>query len=115
MILPEEILIYAHQMREENYRLIQICATRLGEKLMLDYSFGREYEFVNLKCEIDSDTKIASISNVYEPAFLYENEMHDLYGIDIKFMSTDYEGKFYRTAVKNPFNPLKKEGRDSNV
>ncbi|MEG2378430.1 MAG: NADH-quinone oxidoreductase subunit C [Clostridia bacterium] len=110
MIACEEILKYAHEMQEQNYRLVQICATRIGPQIILDYSFGRGYEFVNLKCEIEQDTKVDSISHVYEPAFIYENEMHDLYGIDIRYMTTDYEGTFYRTAIKNPFYPLKKEG-----
>ena len=35
--------------------------------------------------------------------------MHDLYGIAIQHMTTDYEGSFYRTAIKNPFFPLKQE------
>ena len=37
-------------------------------------------------------------------ALLYENEMHDLFGINVKNMAIDYKGTFYRTAVKTPFN-----------
>lgn len=109
IIASDKLLEYANQMHDENYHLVQICATRIGDQLVLDYSFGREYEFVNLKCEIEADTKIMSISRVFPSAFLYENEMHDLYGIDIQHMTTDYEGSFYRTAIKNPFFPLKQE------
>ncbi len=109
IVASEKLLEYANRMHDENYHLIQMCATRIGDQLVLDYSFGREYEFVNLKCEIEADTKITSISRVFPSAFLYENEMHDLYGIDIQYMTTDYEGSFYRTAIKNPFFPLKQE------
>lgn len=107
MISKNDLLENANRLHDEKYRLVQICATRVGENILLDYSFGRDYEFVNLKCEIEQDEEIMSISRVFAPAFLYENEMHDLYGIKILHMTTDYEGSFYRTAIKNPFSPLK--------
>lgn len=109
VISHENILDTAHKMFCEKYRLVQICATRVGEELFLDYSFGRDYDFVNYKCQIDANTAISSISHVFPSAFLYENEMHDLYGIEVRYMTVDYEGSFYRTAVKNPFFPLKQE------
>ena len=108
-ITSDKLLEYANRMHDENYRLVQMCATRIGDQIVLDYSFGRDYEFVNLKSEIEADTEVPSISRVFPSAFLYENEMHDLYGIAIQHMTTDYEGSFYRTAIKNPFFPLKQE------
>ena len=106
-ILPEEILEYAQRMHEVHYRLIQISATRISDRIILDYTYGRGYEARNFKTEIPGDGEIPSISGVFYPAFLYENEIHDLYGIHIRHLEIDYEGKLYRTAVKNPFNPLK--------
>ena len=105
-ITKDEIMEWAQKMKDEHYRLIQISATRVSEDIFLDYSFGRGYEFKNLKTVIGQGDAVASISAVYYPAFLYENEIHDLYGVEIKHISIDYEGKLYRTAVKNPFNPL---------
>ncbi|MBR5539708.1 MAG: NADH-quinone oxidoreductase subunit C [Clostridia bacterium] len=109
MISKNDLLENANRLHDEKYRLVQICATRVADKLVLDYSFGRDYEFVNLKCEIDPDEEIMSISRVYAPAFLYENEMHDLHGVKILHMTTDYEGSFYRTAIKSPFSPIKED------
>lgn len=106
-ITPEEILDTALKLHREHYRLIQICATRLSDRIAVDYSFGRGYEILNYKTEISIDGELPSISPIFYPAFLYENEMHDLYGITIRHLEIDYHGKLYRTAVKNPFNPLK--------
>ena len=76
-ITSDKLLEYANRMHDENYRLVQMCATRIGDRIVLDYSFGRGYEFVNLKSEIEADTEISSISRVFPSAFLYENEMHE--------------------------------------
>ncbi|MBS4917269.1 MAG: hypothetical protein KHZ93_06810 [Clostridiales bacterium] len=44
-----------------------------------------------------------SISNIYEPAFLYENEITDLFGVPIQLISPDYKGKLYRIEQQTPF------------
>jgi ech hydrogenase subunit D len=88
---------------EQGYRLVQIGATRT-EGFEINYSFDKAYEFVNLKLTIASaETEIPSVSGIYFAAFLYENEIHDLFGIKIKSIAVDYHGAFYRMAVKTPF------------
>lgn len=91
------------QLRHDGYRLIQICATRTKTGYELNYSFGMEYDLLNLRIEIAEDTQIMSISNIYGPAFLYENEIVDLFGVKINLMTTDYKGNLYRIAKKTPF------------
>ena len=44
-----------------------------------------------------------SISVIYPNAFLYENEIHDLFGMPITHISVDYRGTLYRTALAAPF------------
>jgi ech hydrogenase subunit D len=51
------------------------------------------------------DTEIPSITKIYPCAFLYENEMHDLFGIRIKDINIDYKGTLYKLARPKPFNP----------
>jgi ech hydrogenase subunit D len=41
---------------------------------------------------------------IYPNAFLYENEIHDLFGVAIKNINIDYRGTLYRTAIKVPFS-----------
>jgi hypothetical protein len=50
------------------------------------------------------EEEIQSISVIYPNAFLYENEIHDLFGLTIKNMTIDYHGTLYRTAIKVPFS-----------
>ena len=108
-ITTDEILDLAFRLHKEHYRLIQMCATRVNDSIVVDYTFGRGYDVRNLRCVISIDGELPSISSIFYPAFLYENEMHDLYGITIRHLEIDYNGKLYRTAVKNPFNPLKND------
>ncbi|MCK7507946.1 MAG: NADH-quinone oxidoreductase subunit C [Desulfobacterales bacterium] len=48
--------------------------------------------------------EVPSISGVYLGAFIYENEIHDLYGIHVTGINIDFKGTFYKTAVKYPFS-----------
>jgi len=41
---------------------------------------------------------------MYWGAFVYENEMHDLFGIRVRGMNIDFKGTFIRTSIKYPFS-----------
>jgi ech hydrogenase subunit D len=88
----------------QGYRMVQIGCTTLEHAYELNYSFDKDYHFKNLRVHAQRDDEIQSISVIYPNAFLYENEIHDLFGIAIKNMSVDYKGALYRTAMKTPFS-----------
>lgn len=93
------------KMKDEGRRLVQIGCVKT-DRLEISYSFDRDYELVTLRLEIpDTETPIPSITGVYLAAFHYENELHDLFGVQVEGIAVDYKGKFYRTTVKTPFNP----------
>ena len=88
----------------QGYRLVQIGCTTLENAYELNYSFDKDYQFKNLRITVQPEDEIQSISVIYPNAFLYENEIHDLFGVNIKNISIDYKGAFYRTAIKTPFS-----------
>lgn len=99
-------------MKEAGYRLVQIGCTSLAagsvehaNALEMFYSFDKNYDLVNIKILIGTDAEIPSISSIYPAAYLYENEIHDLFGVFIKGMSLDFKGNLYKTAIPCPFNP----------
>jgi ech hydrogenase subunit D len=49
------------------------------------------------------NSRVPSISSIYACAFLYENEMHDLFNIKVEGMKVDFHGNLYNTAVKFAF------------
>jgi ech hydrogenase subunit D len=109
-----DLLAKVSELKQGGWRLVQIgCA--LLEGFQLDYSFGRDYDFINLRINIPSlDIEIPSVSTLYRSAFIYENEMHDLFGVKVNGISIDYRGNFYQTAVKTPFavdKPTQEEER----
>ncbi len=103
-ITPGILLDEVTRIRYDNWRLIQICATKVGEgSYEILYTFGKGYEWKNLRLCIKEGEKVSSITSVYEVAYLYENEIHDLYGITIDMMNYDFGGKLFRTSVPTPF------------
>jgi len=102
-IQPMELLDCVSDLKEQGCRLIQICCSRHGEALELDYSFDRAYTFVDIKISVTPQDEIDSISAIFPPAFLYENEIEALFGLKVKHKSVDFGGKLYQTAMRTPF------------
>lgn len=100
----KDLLTRVKEYFDRQYRLVQIGCAKIGDVFEINYSFDLDYKFENLKITINSPAQeIPSISSIYWNAFLYENEIHDLYGLSIKGIAIDYQGTFYKTTVKNPF------------
>lgn len=88
----------------EGYRIVQISCTK-NNIYQIDYTFDKEYKFLDIRVNIPiEDAELPSITGIYECAFAYENEMHDLFGIQIDGINLNYQGKFYRIEVQAPFN-----------
>ena len=88
----------------EGYRLVQIGCSTLENGYELNYSFDKDYVFRNLRVTVVPDEELPSVSVIYPNAFLYENEIHDLFGVPITNIAIDYKGTLYRTAIKTPFS-----------
>lgn len=105
---PATLLKEVRAFRKAGYRLVQISATRLPDQVELTYSFGRETLLENLRVSLPAiATRLPSISSIYWCAFLYENELHDLFNVEVDGLAVDFHGNFYKTAVKYPFGSTK--------
>ena len=104
----QALLEKASGMRKQGYRLVQIGATRMPEHVELTYSFDRDLELANLRLQVPAGgTRVPSISSIYSCAFLYENELHDLFDLQVEGMAVDFHGHLYETTVKFPFGSVK--------
>ncbi|MFZ2385211.1 MAG: NADH-quinone oxidoreductase subunit C [Candidatus Omnitrophota bacterium] len=104
----EDLFSRVRGMKEEGWRLAQVGATKTETAFEVNYSFDKDYRFHNIKIILPlQSAELKSISGIYWSAFLYENEISDLFGIAIKGIAVDYQGKFYRTSVKHPFGENK--------
>ena len=99
-ISPNELLERVSDMKELGLRLIVITCTK-KDKLYITYSFDCKYNMENLRLCIDFDTKIESISRIYEYAYLYENEIKDLFDVKIKNLSIDFKGNLYKVKKED--------------
>lgn len=110
LIIPVEasdILNKARSMKTEGYRLLQICATKVSEGFEILYSFDKDHELTNIRLTIPEEEEVQSITGEYWGAFIYENEMHDLFGIKIVNSELDYGGHFFKVSQPTPWNPKK--------
>lgn len=99
-----ELVGVVARLYAEGYRLVQIGCSTLHAAYELNYSFDKDYRFKNLRIKIAPGEEVPSISAIYQNSFLYENEIHDLFGIAVTNISVDYSGTLYRTAIRTPFS-----------
>ncbi len=97
----------AKAMRERGCRLVQISATQLPEQVELTYSFDLNSKLSNLRLNLPNGARLPSITGIFGCAVLYENEIHDLFGVPVDGMAIDFQGNFYKTSVKFPFGSTK--------
>lgn len=103
--IPVQVLAErTRALKAEGYRLVQISATQLPEEVEITYSFDLGIRLINLRVSVPAnDLRLPSISALYGSAFLYENEIHDLFRVKVEGMNVDFGGNLYKTAVKFPF------------
>ena len=109
-ITPELLLDETMKMKNAGLRLSQACAVYKDGKYELSYSFAEEgtNQYSTLRIVMDKDVSVRSITPFYPYAFLYENEMKELFGVKIEMINVDYEDRLYRIKQEAPF--VKKEG-----
>jgi ech hydrogenase subunit D len=108
LIAVDALLDKVRAMHQQGYRLVQISATRLPDVLELTYSFALDGRVAQFRLHLAEDSpRVPSISSIYWCAFLYENEMHDLFNLSVEGMAVDFKGTFYETAIKFPFGSTK--------
>jgi ech hydrogenase subunit D len=107
-VIPLDALLdQVRAMHQQEARLVQIGATRLPEQIELTYSFDLPGRLASLRVLVAPTTHVPSISSIYWCAFLYENEIHDLFEVPFDGIAIDFKGNLYRTTVKYAFGSTK--------
>jgi ech hydrogenase subunit D len=117
-ITSKDLLAETLRLKNDGYRLVAISCTNLKTKqvdppeekviMQLSYSFDKDYDLLSLRFENDTVEEVESISVIFPFAFLYENEIKELFGVKIKDIAIDLNDTLYKIPVKTPFN-MKKE------
>jgi ech hydrogenase subunit D len=110
-IEASDLLSAVADIKSAGYRLGQACAMKTEGGIDILYSFEKDEILKNLKVSLeDKAPELQSISGIYWAAFIYENEMHDLFGVTFKNLALDYGGHFFKIASETPWNPMDKRG-----
>lgn len=107
----EKFLAEAERLAREGWRLTLINATGLQPQAGADegevdliWSFEKEGKLVHLRERVPHGARVPSLSGLFGPAFLYENEIRELFGVEITGLLVDFRGELYRTSQKVPFS-----------
>lgn len=88
------------ELKNQGYRLITMSSTdNRNDTFSLYYHFDKNYETQNLKMTVTKEDVIPSITNLYFCAFLVENEIKELYGLNFKDIVIDFGGRMYMTGA----------------
>ncbi len=111
--IPVELILdKTMEKKKAGMRLSQACAAFVDGKFELSYSFADDttYQYDTLRIVIDPDTPVSSITEIVPQAVFYENEMKELFGVNIQMLSIDYNNKLYRIEEETPLGPKKQQG-----
>lgn len=112
-----ELLTKVMEFKKRGLRLSQACAAYYEGQYELSYSFADDatYAYYTLRLRADMDEVIPSITEIIPMAVFYENEMAEMYGVNIELISVDYHNKLYRIEEDAPLLPKEaKEEREAN-
>lgn len=107
-IQPLELTKYATEMLAKGARLGQIMCSAVEGAYELTYNFDVNRNLESLRVVVLLGEKLMSITHSYLYAFIWENEIHDLFGLEFENMvpELDYHGNFFRMEKKTPWQPV---------
>jgi ech hydrogenase subunit D len=94
-ITTDQLLGEAQKMAYDNYRFITATCVDLGDgSFDVIYHFDKNLEMKNFRLTIKKEDEVPSISKIYFSALLVENEMKELFGLNLSDILLDYGGHF---------------------
>ena len=116
----DDILSVAEREHEAHSRFVQVLCINGEEGIDLVYSYqktaDRGYAVHNYRVHgVKPETHIPSVTKFYLVAFPFENEAHDLFGVQVDDIAIDFKGGFYKVAMDKPMtviSPAQKAARE---
>lgn len=106
----EELPALAAAKKAEGARFVQMLCVNTEDGIDMVYSFMKDDVLENHEIKgVQKGTTIPSITGEFLEAFVFENESHDLFGVDIKDIAIDFGGNFYALAQKEPMTIISPE------
>ncbi len=107
----EAFLARVGEYHKSGWRLAIINATTVPSPdeatpgvFEISWGFAKDLEFETIRETVVLADEVPSVSEFFGAAFLYENEIRELFGIDVTGLGLDLQGQLYKTATKIPFS-----------
>lgn len=109
-ISVEGLPALAERMQSEGSRFIQLLAVNAESGIDVQYSFMKDGRILNFTIKgVSKNVSIPSITDRFIAAFVFENEIHDLFGVDIRDIAIDFKGNFYALSQREPMTIISPE------
>lgn len=95
----DKLIDTCKEYKEQGYRLDQLLPKlERDDSITLVYTFVKDDDIVNFKIGgiVKNETVVPSVTELYIAAFVFENEAHELYGVNIEGNVLDFKGNFYK-------------------
>ncbi|MDO4501917.1 MAG: NADH-quinone oxidoreductase subunit C, partial [Coriobacteriia bacterium] len=100
----------AEMRKAEGWRYVQMLCTNTEDGIDLTYSYMKDGQLVNPTVRgVKKGQKVPSVSDLFFAAFVFENEAHDLFDVDITDIVIDFGGNFYALSEKAPMTIISPE------
>jgi ech hydrogenase subunit D len=103
-----DLLPRVHEMAERRARLVTLTCVDIGGAFEILYHFDIDLRMQHFSIQLPAGTKLPSISSEYLCAFLVENEMCDLFGLEVDGLPLDYHSRLVLTEDSTE-HPLLRE------
>lgn len=97
----DKLIETSQEHKDKGYRLVQLCPKlERDDSITLIYTFVKGADVVNFKVSgiQKGVTEVPSVTELFIAAFVFENEAHDLFGVNVVGNVLDFQGKFYAFA-----------------
>lgn len=109
-ITLDEYRAHAEQRLGGGWRYVQSFCTNTDDGIDFTVTFQKDAQMDNLRIKgIQKTDTVPSISDLYFSAFVFENEAHDLFGLNISGIVIDFKGNFYDLAMDTPMAVISPE------
>ena len=115
-ISVEGLPALSERMQTEGHRFVQVLAVNTEAGIDVQYTFMKDgvLEVFTIK-GVTPEIPIPSITDRFIAAFVFENEIHDLFGVNVRDIAIDFGGNLYVTAQPSPMtiiSPAQKAARE---
>ncbi|MEI6149091.1 MAG: NADH-quinone oxidoreductase subunit C [bacterium] len=93
-ISMDQLAVEVWKAKQDKYRFVTMTCCDLMDAHDILYHFDKQYVLKHLRLRLPKGTALPSISTIFFAAVLVENEIKDLFGIEVTGLTIDYKGRF---------------------